>query len=81
MSSTVMTPAPFDVVTWMRHHGRPGYAKRIYRFQKAIALALTHNHHGVRAARKRVEVLEAHIETIRQEAYERYDDWRTDPLD
>jgi len=61
----------FDAVEWFAKLGKTGYADRI---------------RDLTCVRKTVDAafhakVDALIEEVRREAYERYDDYRTDPLE
>lgn len=58
------------IIDWMTGQGRPGYATRIKALQAKLATA-------TEAER---EQLEREINDVKQEAQDRYDDWKTDPL-
>jgi hypothetical protein len=58
-------------VAWMAEIGRPGYANRIKALREQLAAATP----------EQAATIEAEIAAIEQEAYDRYDDWKTDMLD
>ena len=74
----------FDAVMWMAKHGHPGYANEI---QELVALKWETIGEAGRywqhceVTQAKVKKIEAEIAEIERCAWERYEDWRTDPLD
>lgn len=62
---------PFDAVEWMAENGHLSYKNRIEELKKQLRAY---------ADEDNAQILEE-IDEIRREAYDRYDDWRSDPLD
>lgn len=71
----------FDAVEWMAQHGHPGYANRINEIlctkDETIGEAGRYWQHCPFTT-ERLAKLDAMIEEVQREAYDRYDDWATD---
>lgn len=65
----------FDVVEWMAKNGHVSYKNRILELTSQV------NDMSSPISEDEVQTLLDRIEEIRREAYDRYDDWKTDPLD
>lgn len=69
----------FDVIKWMTENGHPGYAAEIAVIEGMKPDILASPFADIR--KLALDFLNDKIEQVRQEAQDRYDDWKTDPLD
>lgn len=77
----------FDAVKWMAENGHPGYANEIREIEskmdevKEAGGKLGLFWHKCDHTLQLLACYQEQIEEVRRAAYDRWDDWRSDPLD
>jgi hypothetical protein len=73
-----------QAVKWMAAHGHLGYANEIQALEAAKWEAIGEagqNWQHCPFIREKIKQIDAEIAEAQRAAWERYEDWRTDPLD